>query len=75
MLVYLDKTEPPPLAGLMVLIDVSADINLACHAGHTPIQVVRAFPPNEQTGDTRTQTLANTLIDCGADERIGTALR
>lgn len=59
----------------MVLIDANANINVASYAGHTPLQVVRAFPRHEQTGDRRAQTLANTLIDCGADERIGTTLR
>lgn len=74
MLVYLDKPEPPPLAGLMVLLDANADINVASHAGHTPLQVVRAFSRNEHTGEKRARTLAKTLLDWGADERIGRAL-
>ena len=72
---YLDKPEPSPLAGLIVLIDTNADINAASHASLTPIQVVRAFSRNEALDNTRSQILATTLIDWGADERIGTALR
>ena len=71
----LDKLEPSPLAGLIVLIDTNADINAASHAGLTPIQVVKAFSRNEALDNTRSQILATTLIDWGADERIGTALR
>ena len=75
LLVYLDKPVPPPLAGLMVLIDARADIDAASHAGRTPIQIVKAYPRNEQTDDTRSQALYTTLIDCGADDRAGTAMR
>ena len=58
----------------MVLIIANADVNAANYAGKTPIQVVKAFPRNEQTDKTRSQILATTLIDWGADERAGTGL-
>ena len=74
LLVYLNKPEPPPLAGMMALIDARADLNAANNAGHTPLQAVKVFPRNEQSEDTRLQTLYTTLIDWGADESIGTEL-
>ena len=37
LLVYLDKSKPPPLAGLKELIDAGADIDAASHAGRTPV--------------------------------------
>ena len=75
LLVYLIKLEPPPLAGMMALIDAGADLNAANNAGQTPLQAVKAFPGNEQSDDTRSQILYATLIEWGADERVGTALR
>ena len=69
LLVYLDKSKPPPLAGLKELIDAGADIDAASHAGRTPLQIVKAFSSNEQTDDTRSQALYTALIDYDADDR------
>ena len=74
LLVYLDKSEPPPLAGLIVLLNAGADkINAASRAGRTPIRVAKAFSGHAQYNDKRVQILIDTLMDYGADESAGTA--
>ena len=74
LLVYLNRQYLPPRAGMMALIYAKADINAINDAGQTPIQIVKAWSTYTRLDLKRLQALYTALIDCGADESIGTAL-